>query len=221
VRPLALPESPDPSESEFGVWRCIAPRPKDLGEKIMMIAPGLRLGIMPISEAELYLFGIVREGVGTRFEPDAWPELMRERFARFGGWAPALLESATSFHYAVIETVDARQPWSNGGVLLIGDAAHAMTPFMGQGASMAIEDSVVLAELLGAAPSATFSGPVRANLFRQFEQRRRPRVHLVQEHSLAAGRSWGSDAAAFSPTSLKETMQMRVDDLYEVLAAPP
>jgi len=96
VRSLALPDRAAPSESDFGVWRCIARRPKQLDEKIMMITAGLRLGIMPISDDELYLFGIVREGVGARFPPDEWAVTMRRRFQDFRGWAPHLLDAATS-----------------------------------------------------------------------------------------------------------------------------
>ena len=221
VRSLALPDRAAPSESDFGVWRCIARRPKQLDEKIMMITAGLRLGIMPISDDELYLFGIVREGVGARFPPDEWAVTMRRRFQDFRGWAPHLLDAATSFHYAVIEEVDATPRWSNGCVLLIGDAAHATTPFMGQGASMAIEDSVVLADLLSADSDVWDSCESIRALLAAFEQRRRARVQLVQERSLAAGRAWGSDADAFSSNDLRGTMQTRVDELYAVLANPP
>ena len=41
-------------------------------------------------------------------------------------------------------------PWYDGRTVLIGDAAHALTPNMGQGAAMALEDSMVLVELLAA-----------------------------------------------------------------------
>jgi 2-polyprenyl-6-methoxyphenol hydroxylase-like FAD-dependent oxidoreductase len=52
--------------------------------------------------------------------------------------------------YTAVEEVQAPLPWHAGRVLLIGDAAHASTPFMGQGGAMAVEDAVVLAGMLAA-----------------------------------------------------------------------
>lgn len=73
-----------------------------------------------------------------------------------------------------IHEVDARAPWTHGGGLaLIGDAAHAVTPFAAQGAAMAIEDAVVLAGLLSR------HGPDRAAALAAYERTRRPRVLAV------------------------------------------
>lgn len=62
--------------------------------------------------------------------------------------------------------------WHQGGVGLIGDAAHAMLPFQAQGAAMAIEDASILAPLLMTEPSAE-------GAFRRYEAMRRPRVARV------------------------------------------
>jgi 2-polyprenyl-6-methoxyphenol hydroxylase-like FAD-dependent oxidoreductase len=72
--------------------------------------------------------------------------------------------------------------WRNGRVLLIGDAAHASSPMMGQGGCMAIEDAVVLAELLEVSPT------VEAALD-AYTPRRRPRVDWVQAQSDAQGKT--------------------------------
>ncbi|MFC0051780.1 FAD-dependent oxidoreductase [Streptomyces actinomycinicus] len=64
-------------------------------------------------------------------------------------------------------------PWHTGRVLLVGDAAHAASPATGQGASMALEDAVVLAKALRDLP-----GPQAA--FTAYERHRRPRV----EHNI-------------------------------------
>ncbi len=69
-------------------------------------------------------------------------------------------------------------PWFRGRTLLIGDAAHATTAHMGMGAGMALEDAVVLAECLAAAPSLT-------EAYASFMARRFDRVRLVVETSLA------------------------------------
>jgi 2-polyprenyl-6-methoxyphenol hydroxylase-like FAD-dependent oxidoreductase len=62
--------------------------------------------------------------------------------------------------------------WSRGPMLIIGDAAHAASPTSGQGASLAIEDAVVLARCLRDLPDM-------ASAFAAFEQLRRPRVERV------------------------------------------
>lgn len=60
-----------------------------------------------------------------------------------------------------------------GRVLLIGDAAHAFSPLLAQGAAMAIEDAVALAELLGG------DGDID-RVLRSYESRRRPRVETIR-----------------------------------------
>ncbi|MEU6089516.1 NAD(P)/FAD-dependent oxidoreductase [Streptomyces sp. NPDC047085] len=62
-------------------------------------------------------------------------------------------------------------PWHTGRVLLVGDAAHAASPATGQGASMALEDAVVLAKALRDTPDPR-------SAFARYEQHRRPRVEL-------------------------------------------
>lgn len=84
-----------------------------------------------------------------------------------------------SWGYWPLYTIDA-PVWSDGGVGLIGDAAHAMVPFQAQGAAMAIEDAAILAPLLMTEPDA-------ASAFRRFEAMRRPRVDRVRKISNSNG----------------------------------
>ncbi len=74
-----------------------------------------------------------------------------EALADFAGWHPIITslidKSDTHFKWALYD----REPlahWHDGRAILLGDAAHAMLPFMAQGAAMAIEDSYILAQLL-------------------------------------------------------------------------
>lgn len=70
--------------------------------------------------------------------------------------------------------------WSRGRVALLGDAAHAMSPSAGQGASLAIEDALVLASCLEAD-----AAPARA--FASYEQQRRPRVERIAKQARRNG----------------------------------
>ena len=79
-------------------------------------------------------------------------------------------------HVAPIEEVTLDR-WYRGSVLLIGDAAHATSPNIAEGAAMALEDGLVLAECLAA-------GNEVAHAVAKFQERRRPRTQwvLAQTH---------------------------------------
>jgi salicylate hydroxylase len=85
-----------------------------------------------------------------------------------------LVQDAAPWTVWPIHTVDPRAPWINAkGAVLIGDAAHAMTPFAAQGAASAIEDAYVLAQNVAAQPGAL------AIALRRYEAARRARVVAV------------------------------------------
>jgi 2-heptyl-3-hydroxy-4(1H)-quinolone synthase len=77
-----------------------------------------------------------------------------------------------------------QDPWVKGRVVLLGDAAHALTPNLGQGAGMAMEDAAVLGEELADAASGRQS--LAASLA-SYEARRRPRVDTVMRLSREVG----------------------------------
>jgi 2-polyprenyl-6-methoxyphenol hydroxylase-like FAD-dependent oxidoreductase len=116
----------------------------------------------------------IREGRVERF---------RTRFAGFGGFAPAALEQVIRPEQLIHNDLEEmpKHPWWKGRVLLIGDAAHATTPNMGQGAAMALEDVGVLCEMLG-------TGETWANLLPAFVARREPRVRFIVDQSRRIGR---------------------------------
>ncbi|MCG5472651.1 FAD-dependent monooxygenase [Micromonospora sp. LAH09] len=87
--------------------------------------------------------------------------------------------------------------WARGRVLLIGDAAHATSPNMAQGAAMALEDAVVLASSLAAAGSV-------AEALRGYEARRRPRTDWV------LGQTHRRDKATGLPPVLRDVVMRRL-----------
>lgn len=90
--------------------------------------------------------------------------------------SPAIrqLADSTDWGFWPVYTVDSRSGWTAAqGVALIGDAAHAMTPYAAQGAAMAIEDAVTLADAVAGAPRPL--GPALT----AWEAARRPRIARV------------------------------------------
>jgi 2-polyprenyl-6-methoxyphenol hydroxylase-like FAD-dependent oxidoreductase len=205
-----------PRYTGLGVWRSVHARPAELVDKIMMMGVGKRLGIMPISQDRLYLFGTVAEPAGARYEPARWSETMRQRFAEFEGPARRFLDqldAQSEVIYTAVEEVALPLPWHAGRVLLVGDAAHASTPFMGQGGAMAVQDAVVLGKLRD-------EGLDVDALLQRFGVLRYPMCRFVQESSRRVGEGGASEAAGGSAErdrNLREHGQAQVDRFYAEL----
>ena len=106
---------------------------------------------------------------------------VRQLRAAFKGFDPRVenvLAACPDVHKWAIVDRDALPRWTERNVTLLGDACHPMTPYMAQGAAMAIEDAAVLSRCLeGVEPDGV------ANAFRRFEASRRDRTSRVQETS--------------------------------------
>lgn len=206
-----------PRYTGVGVWRAVHRRPPDLTDKIMVMGPAKRFGIMPISDDLLYTFGTVAEPEDAYYAPADWHRLMAERFMEFDEpAAPFLAElgAQTEVLYTGVEEVVLPLPWHRGRVQLIGDAAHASTPFMGQGGAMAMQDAVVLAEALAAHDSVD-------EALTAFGQARFPVCEFVQNVSRAVGEAGaqevGDPSARYS--EMRATAQEKVDGFYGRLGA--
>ncbi|HVW57468.1 MAG TPA: FAD-dependent monooxygenase [Rhizobiaceae bacterium] len=103
-------------------------------------------------------------------------------------WAPPLAslpEKAGPWTAWPIHAVDPSGRWTDGrGITLIGDAAHAMTPFAAQGAAMAIEDAAVLASLVAATPENL------SHALARYEELRRPRIQRVSRRGAFNHFAW-------------------------------
>ncbi|MEU1642441.1 FAD-dependent monooxygenase [Micromonospora zamorensis] len=134
---------------------------------------GQRSGFLmvPIGAGRLHLYA---DEAGTE-EPAEPLARLRELFADYRGPVPEVLAALDEVHVGITDEVELGR-WYRGRVLLIGDAAHATAPTLSQGAAMALEDAVVLAESLRAA------GSVDAALV-AYESRRRPRTRWVRDRT--------------------------------------
>ncbi len=104
-----------------------------------------------------------RDQLLTRYSSSDWSQTARELLAIPEQWLKWSL-----YDHAPIRR------WGQGPVTLLGDAAHPMLPFLAQGAAMAIEDAIVLAQQLGKAPENP------ASAMRAYENARRARTAQVQ-----------------------------------------
>jgi 2-polyprenyl-6-methoxyphenol hydroxylase-like FAD-dependent oxidoreductase len=163
-----------PRYAGYTAWRGVSSVPVEPGGVTESWGVGERFGLVDIGRGRTYWFATKNAPEGEGDEPEGKKaELVR----RFSGWHEPIA--------AVVEAVDETailrndvyylEPlprWSNGRVVLVGDAAHATTPGVGQGAAQAIEDAVVLTErLAGGRDLATALG--------EYEQIRRPRAETV------------------------------------------
>ncbi|MEW9532153.1 FAD-dependent monooxygenase [Microbispora sp. NPDC049125] len=149
VRKALFPGHPDPVYAGVTSWRLVAPAPGPLSASETW-GPGLVFGVMPLAGGQVYCYATATVPAGERAASEK-DELIR----LFGGWhepIPALLASAdpAAVLRHDINCLDEPLPaFHQGRIALLGDAAHAMTPNLGQGACQAIEDAVVLAEVAG------------------------------------------------------------------------
>lgn len=209
----------EPVYTGFGVWRSTHAKPASIDTKIMMMGTGTRLGIMPTSRDELYMFGTTREPGKPFYSRESWSAEMRRKFAAFGGPAAAFLaeiDDAKNVFYTSVEEVHLPLPWSRGRVLLIGDAAHSSSPFMGQGGAMALEDGVILAEMLDGVSDVP---PV----LERFSERRFARCKFVQDASRRVGEAGAVEDGAgrdIRHARMRETAQQDVDRFYQRIAEP-
>ena len=186
TRQAILPEAPAPRYTGQWVWRYNLPRPADL-DGIHIFAGPCNAGLVPMTDELMYMFLVTAEPEDFKQEAKGAAEAMRSRT----GMAPPQLrpwtEQITDDAGVVgrpMEVIFLRdEPWHKGRVVLLGDAVHASTPHLAQGAGMAIEDALVLAEELAGAAEA--AGPEAA--FDAYRARRFARVAHVAENSIRIG----------------------------------
>lgn len=166
-----------------GGIRLTANRPADMdGLTFYRATDGAAVGAIPLSDTHCYYFVLENGTRHGHLDPARIAEIWKERMASFS--APELVASADTVNahspisYRPFDVLMVPRPWHKGRVVLIGDAAHSLSPQLTSGGGMAIEDAVVLAETLR-------DGHDAATALQVFEDRREPRVRSILETSLA------------------------------------
>lgn len=156
-------------------WRFVIPCPSQITTWSVLMSRHSACLTMPIGGGRAYCYVDLMGGeppTSLAISTDRLQEVLSD----FAGPAIAIREAleggSIAIHAAPIEEVVLNN-WSRGRALLVGDAAHAMSPNMAQGAAMAIEDALVLTECLSEQPSIETA-------LSAYEARRRPRLAWVR-----------------------------------------
>jgi FAD-dependent urate hydroxylase len=214
VRALAL-TSTAPSYLGAMNWRSVAPiRPAGLNAFQIHLGDGCLFGLVPLGGGRTYSFAYVAH---PHFRDPLEGRLarLRQRFSTFGQRVAAYLAALEGDDEVIcsamewMELVNIRA----GRVVLVGDAAHASSPMMGQGGCMAMEDACVLAEELRAA--ATVEAALES-----YVRRRKPRVEWVQHQSRTLANLLTMSSAARND-SLRERGTQVMQDRFGPLVASP
>lgn len=183
VRGLLFPAHPGPVHSGSAVLRAITEQPVDLETDFELTwGRGAEFGHIAFEDGRAEWHAVLGLPAGTRFADPL--SVLRRRFRTWHDPIPALLDAtrpAAVLHHDVGELRTPLPSFTVGRIALLGDAAHAMTPHLGQGACQALEDAVTLAAALAA------ESTVAAALAR-YDAERRPRSQAVARAARQAGR---------------------------------
>ncbi|MEA2981705.1 MAG: hypothetical protein QOF09_3528 [Alphaproteobacteria bacterium] len=184
VRSLVFSDVPDASFTGLAVWRATMPRHEAVDCMQMFYGPNTKAGVNPHSRDEMFLFLVQPIRDGQRLPPDQVHVLLAEQLRDFSGdvmlHARQWVNDPAKVDYRPMNSFLLPPPWHRGRVAVIGDAAHTTTPHLATGAGIAIEDAVVLAELLAADLAV-------AELLDRFTARRFDRCRLVVETAVKLG----------------------------------
>jgi 2-polyprenyl-6-methoxyphenol hydroxylase-like FAD-dependent oxidoreductase len=187
IRQFVLPDT-RPRHLGQVSWRFLVDESVAVRTWTALLGPRQAFLALPVGPNRLYCYADLAADP-TRGDLDRLVALFKE-FAHPVPGLISALESFDAIHFSPIEEILV-DTWVHGRVVLIGDAAHATSPNMAEGASMALEDALVLAQML-----ATHSSPAEA--LSTFTERRRGRVSWVQQ------RTHGRDRVRKLPVPIRD-----------------
>jgi 2-polyprenyl-6-methoxyphenol hydroxylase-like FAD-dependent oxidoreductase len=182
VRQQLLPRSKT-RYAGYTCWRAIIANPfQDLHENTETWGPAGRFGIAPLAQNKLYWFACVKAPQNDVRRQRYTVRDLLDTFGDYHDPIPEIIRHTKNEDLLWNDIADLAplSRYAFGPILLIGDAAHATTPNLGQGACQAIEDAVILADEIEKARSLP-------EAFQAFEKRRMARTHYVVTQSRRLG----------------------------------
>lgn len=199
----------------YTAWRGVTTEPVDVGgEAGETWGRGRRFGIAPLPDGRVYWFATDNAAENT--------DMGDERQAlldRFGNWHNPIrqlietTDTAAINRHDIYELAEPLRSFVKNRTVLLGDAAHAMTPDLGQGAGQAIEDAATLALLL---PKHPTDASIDAAL-REYDRIRRPRTRKIARQSRMMGKAGQCDVPA--KVALRNSMLRLAPNAVAGLAA--
>ncbi len=183
IRRQFLPDS-TPRYAGYTCWRAVVHYPGHaLHEATETWGNCGRVGVVPLTNDQVYWFACVNTSARNKEMCYMTPGDLARRFSQYHAPIPDLIAHTPAENLLWHDIIDLKplDRYAFGRTLLLGDAAHATTPNMGQGACQAIEDAVVLADELAkkVTPEAAFTA---------FERRRLQRTHYITNTSWRIGK---------------------------------
>lgn len=137
-----------------------------------------RFGFSRIGENQVYFFAVINQSICP---PNLTPSTLSTIFSNFHPVVKSLIKNTEQLHIAELKDLKRLPKWYNENCCLVGDAAHATTPNMGQGACQGIEDAYYLSNLI------CKSKKPLSHLLLEFETKRRKKVDYVVNNSWQFG----------------------------------
>ncbi|GAB3165204.1 FAD-dependent monooxygenase [Telluribacter humicola] len=167
----------------YTCWRAVIDYPTDhLREASETWGPNGRFGVVPLKDNKLYWYACVKAKENDLQYKNYTVEDLLQNFGSYHHPIPEVLQNTKTEQLIWNDIADLSPlpQYAFDTILLIGDAAHATTPNMGQGACQAIEDAVILADTIKKAPSLL-------DAFKEFERLRMARTQYIVKQSRLIG----------------------------------
>jgi 2-polyprenyl-6-methoxyphenol hydroxylase-like FAD-dependent oxidoreductase len=220
IRKKLLPES-TPRYAGYTCWRAVienVPKGFDFETTSETWGSEGRFGIAPLSNNRVYWFACVNAPQNDPIMKEFKTEDLISWFRNFHEPIPQLLKQTRNDQLIWSDIIDLKplKQFAFDKVVLIGDSAHATTPNMGQGACMAIEDAVILANMIEASENAEIA-------FKLFESKRIARTTRIVENSWSLGKvaqlrnpilvGLRNTAVKWTPSSVTEKQMKFITDI--------
>ena len=177
----------------------------------------IRFGISQIAAKKVYWFAVAKQSQLKQAASTNEKEVIADLFSSFSPIVKGLIANTDSaqIHKAILHDLNKISTWCNDKVCLLGDAAHATTPNLGQGACQGIEDAFYISKYL----SESKEDPAKA--FRTFEQQRAEKVDYVVNTSWRFGKMAHSAIGQLIMKSIlkltpERMVKKEMDKLYHV-----
>jgi 2-polyprenyl-6-methoxyphenol hydroxylase-like FAD-dependent oxidoreductase len=139
----------EPEYSGYGVWRIQLDRPDSITRTNVYQGVDRKAGLIPLSKEYMYMFLVTPEPGNPHFDPAEFHTVLKDRLSGFTGIIGDIrdaIDGPEGIVYSPLLELVLPKPWHKGRVIILGDAAHTAAPHLTQGAGMALEDAIVLAD---------------------------------------------------------------------------